>query len=73
MELYKEMRLEGDSEGFDGETIFELTNGQKWKQVEYYYNYRYRYRPIVKIYKDGMRYYLELEGISRKVRVERID
>ncbi|WP_252502761.1 hypothetical protein [Sporosarcina sp. Marseille-Q4943] len=73
MELYKEARLEGESEGFDGETIFELTNGQKWKQVEYYYKYKYKYRPTVKIYKDGMRYYLELEGIGRKVRVERID
>ncbi|AYC28712.1 hypothetical protein [Paenisporosarcina cavernae] len=72
MELYKEARLEGDSEGFDGETIFELTNGERWEQVEYYYRYRYKYRPTVKIYKDSMSYYLELEGIERKVRVRRI-
>ncbi|UTR11054.1 hypothetical protein MM300_01595 [Evansella sp. LMS18] len=73
MELYKESRLEGESNGFGGETIFALTNGQKWQQVEYYYKYKYKYRPRVKIYKDGMRYYFELQGIDRKIRVKRID
>lgn len=73
MELYKEGKLEDESEGFDGETIFELTNGQKWQQVEYYYKYRYKYRPKVRIYKDGMRYYLELEGIKKMVKVQRIE
>ncbi|WP_419893632.1 hypothetical protein [Oceanobacillus kimchii] len=73
MELYKESRLEGESEGFEGETVFELSNGQKWEQVEYYYKYRYKYRPLVKIYKDGIRYYIEIQGIDRKVRVRRID
>jgi hypothetical protein len=73
LELYKESRLIGESEGFDGDTIFELINGQKWKQVEYYYSYKYKYRPKVRIYKAGSKYYLELENIDRMVRVQRID
>lgn len=73
MELYKEARLDDESDGFDGDTVFELTNGQKWQQVEYYYKYKYKYRPKVQIYKDGMRYYIKLEGIDRMVRVKRID
>lgn len=73
MELFKEARLEDESEGFEESTIFELTNGQKWKQIEHYYKYRYKYRPRVRIYKDGMRYFLELEGIDRSVRVEKIE
>lgn len=72
MELYRESRLVGESEGFDGETIFELTNGEKWQQVEYYYKYNYQYMPKVRIYKDGSRYYLELGNIKKFVRVERI-
>ncbi len=72
MELYREARLEGESKGFEGETVFKLTNGQIWKQAEYYYRYKYKYRPTVRIYRDGSRYLLELEGISKLVRVQKI-
>jgi len=72
MELYKESKLVDESNGFDGETVFELDNGQKWKQVEYYYRYRYKYRPKVQIFRDGGRYLLKIEGIDKLVRVQQI-
>ena len=36
---YLESRINGDFEGWTGETIFELDNGQVWKQASYAYNY----------------------------------
>jgi hypothetical protein len=36
-------------EGWGGDTVFELTNGQKRRQVRYAYRYAYKYTPRVKI------------------------
>lgn len=65
----RKSRLDGESEGFDGETIFVLEDGSKYKQVEYYYNYRYEYRPVVTIINDRE---IILNGINKSVGVERI-
>ncbi len=45
-----ESTLAGDFEGWSGETIFKLDNGQIWEQAEYAYTYSYSYRPEVTIY-----------------------
>jgi len=37
MELVTESRIEGECEGFDGDRVFELVNGQKWQQAIYKY------------------------------------
>lgn len=57
-----------DWEGWDGETIVELTDGTFWRQTEYHYEYRYAYRPSVHIKNSQMM----VEGMSRAVRVEQI-
>ena len=57
--------------GWDGNTIVQLSNGQIWQQREYYYHYRYAYRPSVTITNDGG-YRMLVEGVPRAVRVERI-
>lgn len=67
-----EDRVDGDSEGLEGETIFKLRNGQVWVQVDGYYRYRYRYAPRVLIYRDSTGYKLQLEGIDRAVSVRRV-
>jgi len=67
-----EGRIDGDSEGFDGETIFKLRNGQIWIQTDGYYRYRYKYAPEVLIYRSGSGYKLKLEGIDRAVSVQRL-
>ena len=45
-----ESRIDGEFEGWDGETIFPLTNGQIWQQVQYAYTYSYKDRASVTIY-----------------------
>jgi len=39
--------IDGAFEGWRGQTIVKLTNGQVWQQAEYKYEYRYAYRPDV--------------------------
>ena len=68
-----ETRIEGESEGWDGETILKLENGQIWQQDEYYYRYRYKYRPRVTITGSSGYQKMRIEGIDRAVRVRRID
>src|SRR6266852_5773567 len=45
-----ESTIAGDFNGWEGETIFKLDNGQIWQQAEYAYTYSYSYRPEVTIY-----------------------
>lgn len=66
-------KIENDFNGFDNGKIYELTNGQYWKQVDYTYKYSYKYRPDVLIYKDGLYYYMNVEGIDKNPRVELIE
>jgi hypothetical protein len=67
-----ESRVDGEFNGFDGETVIRLANGQIWKQVEYWYHYHYAYSPQVLIYRDGAYYRMKVEGIDRAVEVERL-
>jgi hypothetical protein len=45
-----EARIDGDFEGWEGETIYKLGNGQIWQQASYHYHYHYAYAPEVTIY-----------------------
>jgi len=67
-----ESRIDGDFEGWEGETIFKLMNGQIWQQVDYSYYYHYAFMPRVTIYKGSSGYIMEVDGTDRKVRVQRI-
>ncbi|NLN85727.1 MAG: hypothetical protein GX135_06450 [Candidatus Cloacimonetes bacterium] len=67
-----ESRIDGEFNGFEGDSIFKLVNGQIWQQTEYYYRYRYRYMPSVLIYKSGESYKMQVEGIDRAIRVHRL-
>jgi hypothetical protein len=66
-------KIESDFDGFNYGNIYELTNGQYWKQVDYTYKYSYKYRPDVMIYKDGLYYYMNVEGIDKDPKVELIN
>ena len=63
-------RLIDESEGWDGETILRLENGQVWKQVQYYYKYQYKSRPKVVIIVSDSK--AMIQGISKAVKVERV-
>jgi hypothetical protein len=56
--------------GWSGETIFELDNGQIWKQDEYAYHYSYSFRPHALVYMSRSGYKIKVEGET--VRVKRL-
>ncbi|BDZ55412.1 hypothetical protein DSM26151_24430 [Agromyces marinus] len=62
------LRVDGEWNGWDGDTVVKLTDGSVWRQVEYRYEYRYAYRPAVSVSSGKM----QVEGMSRAVRVERL-
>lgn len=62
------LHIDGEWNGWDGDTIVKLTDGSKWRQVEYCYEYRYAYRPTVSLANGKM----QVDGMSRAVRVERL-
>lgn len=65
-------QIDDDFEGYDENNLYELSNGQIWKQDEYKYYYSYSYRPEVIIYKEGSSYYMQVEGMDDPVKVKRI-
>jgi hypothetical protein len=67
-----ESQIDGEFHGWDGETIFKLTNGQIWQQSEYAYEYEYEYRPDVTIYKTASGYKMQVKGMDETVMVKRI-
>lgn len=73
MELVVESRIDGEFEGWDGDRVFPLINGQKWQQARYKYRYRYRYMPKAKIWREGSRHYLEVDGIDEMIEVRRLE
>lgn len=67
-----ESQIDGEFEGWDGETIIKLMNGQIWRQSEYYYEYNYSYMPEVLIYRSGAAYKMKVKGMDKAVEVELI-
>lgn len=67
-----EAQIDGEFQGWDGETIFKLTNGQIWQQSSYAYTYTYKYMPKVLIIKTGRGYELQVEGMDRRITVRRL-
>jgi hypothetical protein len=67
-----ESTIEGDFEGWSGETIFKLDNGQIWQQAEYDYTYEYAYRPEVTIYKTAAGYWMKVEDVDETILVKRL-
>jgi len=47
-----ESHIDGDFNGWEGETIYKLDNGEIWQQSTYHYHYGYAYRPEVVIFKS---------------------
>ena len=67
-----ESKIDGEFEGWEGETIVKLISGQIWQQSDYYYRYSYKYMPGVIIYRSGAGYKMLVEGIDKPVRVIRL-
>jgi hypothetical protein len=67
-----ESRIDGEFQGWDGETIFRLQNGQIWQQSTYAYKYSYKYSPKVVIYRSGAGYRMQVEGVDGTIGVRRL-
>lgn len=67
-----ESRIDGEFEGWEGDTIFKLENGQIWQQSSYAYTYHYAYRPRVVIYKSGNVYKMKIDDVSNTISVRRL-
>jgi len=67
-----ESKINGDFNGWNGDTIIELINGQEWKQLSSEYSYSYGYNPSVIIFQSGLGYKIKVEGNDNIVDIERI-
>lgn len=67
------LQIEGDFEGWSGESVIVLTNGDIWKQSEYYYEYVYSYMPKVSLSTSYSGYKMKVDGISKEVSVEKLN
>ena len=67
-----ESNIDGEFEGWTGETIFQLMNGQIWQQSSYAYTYHYSYMPKVIIYKVDSGYRMKVDGVSSEISVKQI-
>ena len=61
-------RINGEFSGWEGETSYELTNGQVWQQSQYKYKYKYAHCPNVLVYSSGGGYVMQVAGTLAKVR-----
>lgn len=67
-----ESKIDGEFEGFEGDTIFKLTNGQIWQQTDGKYKYKYKYRPRVTIISNGNSGKMSIEDIDKTIKVIRL-
>ena len=59
-----ETQIDGDFEGWEGETIFKMMNGQIWQQSSYDYTYHYAYSPEVLIYEFNGSWIMRVEDLD---------
>jgi hypothetical protein len=64
--------IDGAFEGWEGETIFKLDNGQIWQQSSYAYMYHYAYRPEIMIFNDGGTWKMKVEDVDEIIYVIRL-
>ena len=64
-----ELQIDGDFEGWEGETVVKLTNGQVWQQSEYHYHYHYAFMPKVIILKTATGHKMIVDGVPKAVGV----
>ena len=67
-----ETRIDGDFEGWEGETVVRLMNGQVWQQTEFHFHYHYAFMPRVLIYRSGGGYKMKVDGVEKAVGVTRL-
>ena len=65
--------IKGKFKGFkNSSTIFEFTDGQKWRQSEAKFVNYFAVNPEVEITQKDGKYYLEVRGLDKTIEVRRI-
>jgi hypothetical protein len=65
--------VKGTFNGWDGDTIVELDNGQFWKQSGFYFQYLFAFHPEVVVYENLGVWQMWVAGISKPVSVTLIN
>lgn len=61
-----ESKINGEFTGWEGDTRYELLNGQVWEQSRYMY--KYAYMPDAVVYPAGSGYKMQVAGTTADVR-----
>ncbi|MGY3265481.1 hypothetical protein [Lysobacter sp. HA35] len=67
-----ESRIDGEFNGWEGETVVKLQNGQIWVQTQYHYHYHYSYSPKVIVYQSNGGWKMQVEGSDQPVGVRQL-
>jgi hypothetical protein len=67
-----ESTISGEFEGWEGDTVFVLDNGQVWQQIDGSYHYHYAYRPDVLLVRASAGWLMIVEDVEERVEVTRI-
>jgi len=66
-------RIDGDFDGWTGETTFKLSNGQTWRQASYGHASYHAQRPEVTVYEtDNNQYMMYVHGMSNAIEVSQV-
>ncbi|HEV2702589.1 MAG TPA: hypothetical protein VGV09_13215 [Steroidobacteraceae bacterium] len=67
-----ETNILGTFNGWDGQTIVKLLNGEIWRQTSYYYEYHFSVNPGVHFHQSGEGWKMQVDGTQGLVDVERL-
>jgi hypothetical protein len=62
----------GAFNGWDGQTIVKLLNGEIWHQTTYYYEYHFSVNPGVRFYQSNGGWKMQVDGTQGSAGVERL-
>ena len=67
-----ESNIDGDFTGWNGETVFKLTDGHVWQQDSYSTLMHNSYRPTVMIYESNKTMKMKVEDVSEVISVKKL-
>lgn len=68
--LVTQSELEGNCRGWDGDTVFKLSNGEVWKQSAFRARKLHLCCPAVRVWRRGMVFLLEVEAAKEVLPVQ---
>ncbi len=72
LKLVTESDLDGNCHGWDGATVFTLTNGEVWAQSAWRCHRIHLCSPAIRVWRLDASFLLEVEGVREILPVQRI-